>query len=757
MAVDKSTLHRIPKQKIPFDQKDQEWKEETVDAYIELSFFNRNSGYGSDIKKLYDYYNGHKHSEDYRYVLQPYGGAKRKNVPADLKRYNIIKPIVDVLIGEKARRPDNASVIAVNSDATDIKKEKEQEAIVEALSDEFYSILQKRVEAKNPQQQQQQQQQDQITVEEKIDFFQRNYTDIRSELGQHAWNFIKQYCEVYDKNQKLWKDFLVAGEEYAFIGTNNNEPEYRVVNPLDIDYDKDPELEFVEDGDWCVLRRFMTASSIIDKWHKELTPEDVDYLEDPEYNRESFLSFSSDTEAPENDNDRLIEVMEVYWKSFKKIGFLTYIDEMTGKPEERIVDENYEPSEEESVEWLWVNESWQGVRIDDNIYIDTYPCENQRRSLDNPSRCKLPVNGRKYSNRNSANISLVMMGIPYQLIYDIYKYRLELSIAKSKDIVAEFDLSLIPGDWGIDEFMHYLEVTGIAWMDYNQEGKKLNPQAKKALDLSIRTIEQYIVLLDSVKQEWFEASGVPRQRQGNIDSYDGKGVTEQSIIQSSYITEDYFRKHNRFEERNAQGLVDNSQEIWINGKKGTYLMPDGTQQFFELDGQQYSEAEYGVFISSARKDIENLDRMKNMTQAFAQNQGDMSTIASILESDSFAEIKRKIELAEDARAKQEAAIAEMEKEAKEMDMSIKQAEMEGEERRNIRDNQTKIEEALIQAEAQKDVQNMRNTVDQAKNVDNTQLEQQKINEERRANRVEEALKRVDLSIKRTQTNKPKNN
>jgi len=135
----------------------------------------------------------------------------------------------------------------------------------------------------------------------------------------------------------------------------------------------------------------------------------------------------------------------------------------------------------------------------------------------------------------------------------------------------------------------------------------------------------------------------------------------------------------------------------------------------------------------------------------------MSTIASILESDSFAEIKRKIELAEDARAKQEAAIAEMEKEAKEMDMSIKQAEMEGEERRNIRDNQTKIEEALIQAEAQKDVQNMRNTVDQAKNVDNTQLEQQKINEERRANRVEEALKRVDLSIKRTQTNKPKNN
>jgi len=752
MAVDKSVLTKIPKQKLSLSEKDDEWREETVDAFIELSTFSRHSGRAHSIKSLYDYYNGHKHEEDYRYVLQPYGGGKRKNVPADLKRYNIIKPIVDVLIGEKARRPDNSMVIATNADTVTLREESEQSALMEALTDEFYATLQ-RTSGLNAKQEELQ-----ATVEEKIDFFRRNYKDVRSELGQHALNYIKQYCEVYDKHQKLWKDFLVSGEEYAFIGTNNNEPEYRVINPLDIDYDKDPDLEFVEDGDWCVVRRLMAATSIVNRWSKHLDEEDIDYLEDPQFNRESYLTFSS-TELDEeiDDNDTLIEVMEVYWKSYKKVGFLTYIDEDTGLPEDRIVSEEYKPAENESVDWFWVNEVWEGVRIDNKIYKEIKPMDNQRRSMDNPSSCKLPVNGRKYSNRNSANISLVMMGIPYQLIYDIYKYRLELSIAKSKDIIAEFDLSSIPADWDITKFMTFLETTGIAWMDYNQEGKKWNPQAKKALDLSVRTIEQYITLLDSVKLEWEAASGVPRQRQGQVDTYDGKGVNEQSIIQSSYITEDYFRKHNRFEQRNLQGLVDNSKEVWLKGKKGTYLMPDGTQNFFSLDGDTYSEGEYGVFVSGARKNIENLDRMKGLAQAYIQNDGGMSVVADILDSDNFAEIKRKIKAAEDAQAKQDQAIAEMQQQEAQAERETKLMEMQQNKEIELRKNATSLEEALIRVEGQKEVEAMKLAANAADTSADTALEQQRIDEEKRANRVEEALKRVDLEIKRKQANKPSKN
>ena len=129
------------------------------------------------------------------------------------------------------------------------------------------------------------------------------------------------------------------------------------------------------------------------------------------------------------------------------------------------------------------------------MYIKIHPSVNQRTSLDNNSTCKLPINGRRYSDVNSTNISLVKLGIPYQLNYNIYKYRLELAIARSKDIIAQFDINMIPKKWDMDKFMYYVEGSGIAWVDYNKEGIQLNHQHQSVLDMSIKTIEQYISLL----------------------------------------------------------------------------------------------------------------------------------------------------------------------------------------------------------------------------------------------------------------------
>ena len=245
------------------------------------------------------------------------------------------------------------------------------------------------------------------------------------------------------------------------------------------------------------------------------------------------------------------------------------------------------------------------LRLDGRMYIKIHPCvPNQRNSLDNPSTCKLPINGRKYSDINSSNISLVKLGIPYQLNYNIYKYRLELAIAKSKDMIAQFDINMIPKKWDMDKFMYYVEGSGIAWVDYNKEGIQLNPQHQTVMDLSIKTIEQYIALLESIMQEWEKLSGVNRQRQGSIGNYEGKATSQQAIVQSSHITEDIFRKFNRLEQRDLQALLDYSKEAWLTGKKAMYVMPDGTTDFLDLDSLNHMESEYGVFVSDSGKDQE---------------------------------------------------------------------------------------------------------------------------------------------------------
>ena len=401
---------------------------------------------------------------------------------------------------------------------------------------------------------------------------------------------------------------------------------------------------------------------------------------------------------------RLVEVIQVYWKSRKKVGFLKYEDPETGAMEEMEVEEGYKISPElaetnAKIDWKWVNEVWEGTRIDGRFYINMNPCVNQRVSLDNPSTCKLPINGRKYSDRNSNNISLVSLGIPYQLNYNIYKYRLELAIARSKDIIAQFDINMIPKKWDMDKFMYYVEGTGIAWVDYNKEGIQLSPQHQSVLDMSIKTIEQYIILLNSIMEEWEKLSGVNRQRQGQVGQYEGKASSQQAIVQSSHITEDIFKKFARLQQRDLQALLDYSKEAWLTGKKAMYMMPDGTAEFLDLDTMEHMESEYGIFVSNAGKDQDKLDAIRQLSQAMVQNGLPISAVAEMLDTDNFPKIKSNIKAAEKQmqalEQQQQQSQQQSQQQMEQAKLQQEQSKVENDNMNRDKDRQTQLEIAHI--------------------------------------------------------------
>ena len=745
---------KIPRQKLSINKKNKKWGEECVEAFIDLSNSGQtHSKQKNDLKILYDYYNGVIDEADYNYVLKPYGKA-RKNFPSEMRNYPIIKPIIDLLLGEKSKRPLNYTVTVQNSDALTLKEMEKSEAIAQNLRQSFLQQVQAQgldIGANM----------EEIPTPKHIaDMFESSYVDNRAILGQKTLNYVMQEQEVYDKIQKAWFHYLVTGEAYTQRGVRNGEPYYSILNPLDVDYDLDPDLEFVEDGDWALVRKYVHASTVVDAYYESLSEQQILELEEPRHS-EGDVSFLYANSANKDSNafrNRLVEVVNVYWKSRKRIGFLTYFDQETGSIEEIEVEDGFRmPAELKeqgaTMEWKWVNEVWEGTRIDGRIYININPILNQRLSIDNPSKCKLPINGRRYSDTNSKNISLVKLGIPYQLNYNIYKYRLELAIARSKDIIAQFDINMIPKKWDMDKFMYYVEGTGIAWVDYNKEGIQLNPQHQSVMDMSIKTISQYITLLDSILIEWEKISGVSRQRQGEIGAYEGKASSQQAILQSSHITEDLFRKFERMEQRDFQALLDYSKEAWLTGKKGMFVMPDGTTDFLDVNSMDHMETNYGIFVSDAGKDQEKLQNIKGLTQAMMQNGAKPGDIAEMLDSDSFTEIKKNLKLADKANEELEQAQQQAQQEQQQAQLEAQQMQLEADNIEREKDRQKDIEIALISAESkdQTDV----NSLNLEKMIQDfelkkreLELKEQELELKMRGDMDSNALKREDIESKK---------
>lgn len=649
-------MFQIPKQKISRSRKTKDWAKDCIRAFINRSSFSTSTKH--TLQTYYEAYNGNLREADYNYVTNPYNSEAwaKKNFPARLRNYNILKPVVDLLLGEKAKRPLAYQVVVRNADISS-RFDKFRRKQIEAYMDQL--IINEAnaagIETGMPS--------EELPVpEEHMEQVLTNYRDSRAIVGQEVLNYLFDWLTMEDTVQKLFFDWLVAGECYTYKDVCMNDVEYSVVSPLDIDFEKGPDVDYIEDADWVVRRQIMSVNQVVDRFYDVLSPKDIDRLEQPhgKYRDSGGGVQSMFINKPEDDeSDRMVEVLHVCWKSFSRVGILKYTDDL-GQPQEMVVDETYKKSEGDDITYYWVNEVWEGYQIDKDIYVSIQPHAVQRNEMNNISVCKMPYNGRIYSNRHSDNISIISMGLAYQILYNVFHYRLELSIAKNKDKIMLMEMNTIPKRHGWDEekFMYYADAMGFAFIDSTAEGKnneRVTFNQYQVLDMSLgQYIAAQFQLLQAIKTEWEEMIGISRQRKGQIKTSDGVGTTERAVFQSSVISEELFRRFEAFIEKEYQGLLDTAKIAWRDGKKMTYVTSDLRTAMINIDGDDFQESEYGVFVKNTSREQDKLTQMRNMALSFAQNGSEPSTIAEILDSNNFSKIKGYLqEVEEKQKAMQE--------------------------------------------------------------------------------------------------------
>lgn len=706
----------FPKQNVLFKNKDDDWGKHCLEGLVQSTQFDSDT-YESIIK-YYDAANGALHSEDYRYVTNPYQTKKTqenndRQFPARLRNLDILGNVRDILQGERRKRPFAHNVTSTNEDsieryeqaAKEFGKQQKKQILINKLNE--YGLNEGGEESKPMD--------DPKAIMEK---FQEEWKDERAIQGQHALNYIKEKEEIFDQTQVAWGDYLAVGRAFSYRGIQNNEPVYEIVPPWELDFGGSENVRFVEDCDWAVRRCKMTKAQIVETFWKEIEEEDIS-VDDLERETGNTLSRSDQYPMLANQFEESLDntggehtVYHCVWKSMKKIGILDYQDEM-GRDQKMEVSEDFKPAKTDNITWYWVNEVWEGYKINDDWYLGIQPLPIQRESDYNKAEVKLPYNGVLAVNRGSQNISLIQKGYPYQVLYNIYHYRLEWGIAKNKGKIAMMDISLFPNKdgWSPEDTFYFMDTMNMMLFDGSKaEANNSVMQALKDIDLSFyEFIQSHVDLLNQIRSEWEEMAGISRQRKGDVSPYAGKGATEQAVYNSSTITEEMFAQYESFVRRDLQALLDYSKVAWVDGKRVTYVGNNAIPATYEIDPVEHMESEYGIFINSSSADTQKFNMLQDIIPTMAQQNVSPSIIAEMIDADNFPSLKRKLEKADEEIDKQQKEAQQAEQQQKKAEMKQQQQQREHEAEQNELDRESK--EYIEQLKVQADMAKLRETED----------------------------------------------
>lgn len=766
----------FPRQKLPLSKKGKKWQEDCVNYIIgegNVTSGGNSTSYYGELQTYYNLYNSIFDEKDFKSITNPF--KVEDGFPATPHDFNIIRPKVDLLIGEETKRPLNFRVIRTSQEATSEMQEKEKQMILQYIE----AAITAKMSPEEARQFQEQLQSGEIMPPEQIaKYMDKDYKDIVENTAYHSLTYLREKLDLDNEFIKGWKDGLISGREIYYVGVLNAEPYAERVNPICFYYDKSPDLDFIEDGSWCCRKMRMPITEVYDRYYDKLEEKDLDRLEEmigstPGRNLGDRSPVDMgiqlriyDNPIFEGSGKSLVNVWHCCWKSFKKIFYVTTTDD-AGQPQINIVDETYQPiGNEVSIEPDWIIEVWEGYRAGSDLYFGIQPIEYQHVSIDNPNSQKLPYCGAIYSNTNSKPRSLVSILKPLQYMYIVLWYRLELAIARDKGKVVNMDITQIPKSMNISpaKWMHYLSSVGVNFINPYEEGwnipgreggKPAQFNQITALDLTMsNVIAEYIQLMDKIEELAGTISGITQQREGAVSTSEMVGNVERSVIQSSHITEPLFWVHNQCKRRVLNMLLNTAKGAWeeTGKQKLQYIFDNGERAFLDITPKFYYE-DMDVFVSDTSKDLENIQKLQQLIQPAMQNGASLLEAAEILTNDNFNIIKQKLkdmqtrqeqiqQQQQEAEAQQQQQLQQMQNESKQQELMLQEAQMDLQRYQIDQDNQTKIAVAQINAyRGTEELDQDQNGIPDPIEIGKQAIEQQKINQDAYNKRYEAKQKR----------------
>jgi hypothetical protein len=570
-------------------------------------------------------------------------------------------------------------------------------------------------------------------------FFKKDYRSMVEQWASHQHKVDVERFKMDELEERGFRDMLITDREFWHFRMMEDDYEVELWNPPVCFYHKSPDIRYISQGHWIGKIDMLTVADVIDKYGYVMTQEQLEALEavypirsagyivggyqndgtyydatkshdwnvnmpSLAYRQYTTMMAGSVYDGGDIINQILAEgedyfdqgtayllrVTTAYWKSQRKIGHLTKVQE-NGEVITDIVTEDYKVTDKpiydtrlfknknkdnllygEHIDWIWINEVWGGVKIGPNIpsfwgmnnpggfspiYIGVDknhigPLKFQFKGDASLYGCKLPVEGSVFSDRNTKSTALIDLMKPYQIGYNIVNNQIADILVDELGTVILLDQNALPRhsmgeDWGKNNLakayvaMKNFQMLPLDTSITNTENA-LNFQHFQKLDLEqTQRLMSRIQLANYFKQQAYEVIGVNPQRMGQPIAQQTATGVEQAVAASYAQTEMYFIQHCDYLMPRVHQMRTDLAQYYHSNKPSlrlTYLTSADEKVNFEINGTDLLMRDLNIFCSTTANHRAVLEQLKQMAMQNNTTGASIYDLGKIVQSDSVAEL-----------------------------------------------------------------------------------------------------------------------
>lgn len=734
------------------EKQDESWIKNTMDYFANKAYAEYVKNRDTFVKN-YDLMKGILRMEDF--YQEPQVKSFTDVLTADLqlpsyvKMYSIMTTPVNELVGEISKRPDTFRVKAFDDDSQSEELEFKTDILQQYVIEQAKRKILEQVSLSGEEIDEEELQN--LTMDQVKDQLD-SYTSVAEKWANHVLTCQKAEFNLKEKSEDAFRDLLVSGRQFYHIYEDNSKLGFNieVANPKNTWFLTTPDRKYISDptgraqGAYAAgTVQVMELSEIIESI-PDLTKEEIDHLRSSlqDYGlinvRESNLgnpnaipgidSVMYDTYDPlvlqtrmiiesemKENNDGMKDflgltsnvssfgykyvVVRSYWISKKKIGKLIYIDEL-GNEQSVLVDENYKSGTiptQQSLEWGWVNQWYQGTKIGPDIY--------HIKPFKLLSYC--PVIGTTFEVKNTEAKSLVDLMKPFQVLYNVCMNQLYKLLEKEvgKVYLTSIRHIPVPKDGDAQDALDVWEMEarnrGVVFIDDSPENLKSPSSFNQFRDIDLtrtQEIQSRYTLAQQVKNECWELVGMSKQRLGSVSASESATGTQAAIQQSYSQTEPLFVAHEYVIGQLYQAIVDAA--LYVESKKPqstlSYITNEGEAAFVTVNGADLRFRDLKVFLTNRPEDTQMFEELRALAQPLMQNGGSLYDVIELYSTKSMRAMKK---VFKELRDKQDAM------QQQQLQTQQQQVEQQGQ------IAQAQIEQAQVQHEQEIANENYQNELD----------------------------------------------